>query len=327
MYTEGTQTTIGIEHVPVLCAEVVAWLVPAALTPGLCYIDATVGLGGHAEQLLQRLPADSRLLALDADPAALARARERLGPYGQRVTYALGRHVDMARIAHDQGFGQVDGILFDLGASSLQLDDPERGFSFLRDGPLDMRMGPEADTTADEIVNTWPEVELSRIIFEYGEERYARRVARSICAQRPLRSTTELARVVASAVGHRERINPATRTFQALRIAVNGELESLSAALPQAVALLAAGGRLAVIAFHSLEDRIAKQFIVRESKDCLCPSDLPRCVCGHVATLVNLTKKPIRPTEDEMRDNPRSRSARLRVAERLGQGAGDDQED
>ena len=190
-----------------------------------------------------------------------------------------------------------------------------------------MRMGPEADTTAEEIVNTWPAEELERIIREYGEERYARRVARAICARRPLRRTSELARVVASAVSVRGgyshgRIHPATRTFQALRIAVNGELDSLSATLPQAVALLAEKRRLVVIAFHSLEDRIVKQFIARETKDCLCPSDLPRCVCGHVATLANLTKKPIRPTEDEMRTNLRSRSARLRVAERLERGGG-----
>lgn len=321
MDTEDAQAGLDIQHVPVLCAEVVQWLVPAEPAPGLRFIDATVGLGGHTERLLSSLPEDSRLLALDADPAALARARERLAPFGQRVTFALGRHVDLSRIARDHGFEQVNGILFDLGVSSLQLEDAERGFSFLQDGPLDMRMGPEADTTAEEIVNTWSEQELEQLVREYGEERYARRVARAICARRPLRRTSELARVVASAVGFHERIHPATRTFQALRIAVNGELDSLSAALPQAVALLAARGRLVVIAFHSLEDRIVKQFIVREAKDCLCSSDLPQCVCGHVATVANLTKKPIRPTEDEMRTNPRSRSARLRVAERLEQGA------
>jgi 16S rRNA (cytosine1402-N4)-methyltransferase len=293
----------------------------------LCYIDATVGLGGHAEQLLLRLPPDSRLLALDADPEALARTRTRLAPFGARVTYVQGRHVDLAAIAREHDFGIVNGILFDLGVSSLQLDDPVRGFSFLRDGPLDMRMGPEAETTADEIVNTWPEADLANVIYQYGEERRSRQVARAICARRPFNSTMALARVVASAVGGagRERIHPATRTFQALRIAVNGELDSLAKALPQAVELLAHTGRLAAIAFHSLEDRVVKQFIVRESKDCLCPSDLPRCVCGHVATLRNLTKKPIRPTEDEMRGNPRSRSARLRLAERIGPGASDGQ--
>ncbi len=285
------------------------------------FIDATVGLGGHAAQLLQRLPADGRLLALDADPAALTRARKRLQPYAARVTFAQGRHVDLQEIARRHGFESVHGILFDLGVSSLQLDDPERGFAFQHDGPLDMRMGPAAETTADEIVNTWDVEDLERIIRQYGEERYARRVARAIVARRPVHTTAALARVVASAVQTRERIHPATRTFQALRIAVNDELESLATALEQAVALLRPGGRLVVIAFHSLEDRIVKQFIVREARDCLCPSDLPQCVCGHKATLVNLTRKVLRPTEQEMTENPRSRSARLRVAERLGEGA------
>jgi 16S rRNA (cytosine1402-N4)-methyltransferase len=259
-------------------------------------------------------------MALDADPQALERARQRLSRYGERVTYVQGRHVNLGDLAREHGFGAVDGILFDLGVSSLQLGDAARGFAMLKDGPLDMRMGPEAETTADEIVNTWPEADLARIIHEYGEERYAWRVARAICARRPLHGTAELARVVAAAVRSHEQIHPATRTFQALRIAVNDELESLAAALPQALALLNDRARLAVIAFHSLEDRIVKQFIVREAKDCLCPSDLPMCVCGHVATLANLTRKPIRPGEDEMRDNPRSRSARLRVAERLARG-------
>jgi 16S rRNA (cytosine1402-N4)-methyltransferase len=301
-------------HIPVLYDEVLAWLRPV---PGGRYIDATVGLGGHAEGLLERSAPDGRLLALDADPQALARAQERLAPYAERVTFVQARHVQLADVARQRGFGRVDGVLLDLGVSSLQLDDAARGFSFQEDGPLDMRMGPDVALTADELVNTWSERELSRIIYEYGEERHARRVARMLCAERPFHGTRELAAVVARAVGPSGRIHPATRTFQALRIAVNDELGSLEAVLPQAVALLAPGGRLAVIAFHSLEDRIVKQFIVREERDCVCPPRVPRCVCGHVATLHRLTKKPVVAMDDEVARNPRSRSAHLRVAEKL----------
>jgi 16S rRNA (cytosine1402-N4)-methyltransferase len=301
-------------HVPVLYNEVMAWLEPAA---GRSYIDATVGLGGHAEGILEQSSPDGRLLALDADPEALRRAQERLARFGQRVVFVQGRHQDLGRMARQHGFDRVDGILLDLGVSSLQLDDPARGFSFQAEGPLDMRMGPEVERTAEEIVNSWPEQELARIFFEYGEERQSRRVARAICARRPLRNTRELAELVAGVVGYSGRIHPATRTFQALRIAVNDELASIEAVLPQAVELLAPGGRLAVIAFHSLEDRIVKQFILRESQDCVCPPRMPRCVCEHVASLRRLTKKPVRPTEEETDSNPRSRSARLRVAERL----------
>jgi len=281
-----------------------------------------VGPGGHAWGILTLSSPDGRLLALDRDPQALDDARDRLSSFGDRVALVLGGHANLARLARTHGFDQVSGILLDLGVSSLQLDDPTRGFSFRKDGPLDMRMGPDADVSAEEIVNTWPEAELSRILYEYGEERRSRRIARAICAHRPLRGTRELADLVAAVVGRGGRIHPATRTFQALRIAVNGELDSLKAVLPQAVALLASGGRLVVVSFHSLDDRIVKRFIVRESKDCICPPWLPQCVCGHSASLRTLTKKPIRPTREEIEENPRSRSARLRVAERLGQQRG-----
>lgn len=304
-------------HLPVLYREVLAWLDPK---PGGDYIDATVGLGGHTQGILERSAPNGRLLAIDRDPAALALARERLAPFGERVVLAQARHVDLTATARQRGFGRVQGILLDLGVSSLQLDDPTRGFSFQEDGPLDMRMGPDADLTAAEIVNRWPERELARILYDYGEERQARRVARAICAQRPFQRTSELAALVAKVVGYSGRIHPATRTFQALRIAVNGELDSLAAVLPQAVELLAEGGRLLVIAFHSLEDRIVKQFMVREARGCLCPPDLPQCACGHVASLARLTKKPVVPGEEELQRNPRSRSARLRVAQRLGAG-------
>lgn len=301
-------------HRPVLYEQVLTWLAPA---PGGVYIDATVGLGGHAAGMLEASAPTGRLLGLDADAQALALTRERLASFGARLTLLQGRHADLQRLAEGQGFAQADGLLLDLGVSSLQLDDPQRGFSFRQEGPLDMRLGADGKLTAEEIVNTWPERELSQIIFTYGEERYARRVARAICARRPLRTTLALAEVVASAVPTRERIHPATRTFQALRIIVNDELASLEAALPQAVALLRPRGRLVVIAFHSLEDRLVKQFIARESRDCICPPGLPVCACGHRATLRALTRKPLRPDEAEIEMNPRSRSARLRVAERL----------
>jgi len=301
-------------HIPVLYQEVMHWL---DLGPGKTYIDATVGLGGHAKGILERCSPDGHLLALDEDPQALGYAQERLAKYRERVVLIQGLHANLGQLARAHGFPQVDGILMDLGVSSLQLDDPERGFSFREQGPLDMRMGPDLDVTAEEIVNSWPEAELARVIYEYGEERFSRRIARSICAERPILSTRELADLVSKAVGHRGRIHPATRTFQALRIAVNGELDSLESVLPQAVDLLRPGGRLLVIAFHSLEDRIVKRFLVRESKDCICPPRLPQCVCGHVATVKRLTKKPIRPTCAQVAANARSRSARLRVAERL----------
>jgi 16S rRNA (cytosine1402-N4)-methyltransferase len=298
----------------VLYQEVMTWINPR---PGGRYIDATVGLGGHARGLLELSTPDGQLLALDRDPEALEHARLRLAPFGTRVAFVCGRHTDLAETALRNGFGEVDGILFDLGVSSLQLGDPARGFSFQDDGPLDMRMGPDLELTAEAIINTWPERELARIIYEYGEERYARRVARAICAGRPFHSTLPLARLVAQVVGHSGRIHSATRTFQALRIAVNEELESLVAVLPQAVQLLRPGGRLAVVSFHSLEDRLVKQFIARESTACICPPGLPSCVCGHVACLARLTKKPVQASDAEVARNPRSRSARLRAAERL----------
>jgi len=306
-------------HIPVLLHETLSWLDPQ---PGGRYVDATVGLGGHAAEILARATPGGRLLAIDRDPEALREARARLAAYGDRIMFAQARFDALDEIARREGFERVQGVLLDLGVSSLQLDAAERGFSFQQEGPLDMRMGPDASITAAEIVNRWPEDELARIIYTYGEERRSRRVARAIVAARPLRTTRELADVVARAAGGGGRtavgrLHPATRTFQALRIAVNGELEALEAVLPQAAGLLAPGGRLAVIAFHSLEDRIVKQFMARESTDCICPPRQPYCTCGHRATLTRLTRKPVRAREEEVSRNPRSRSARLRVAERL----------
>jgi 16S rRNA (cytosine1402-N4)-methyltransferase len=305
---------------PVLLPEVLEWLAPRA---GGRYIDATVGLGGHARAILAMCEPDGRLLGIDADDQALTVAAERLATYGDRVVLRQGWNREIVALAQEAGFDQVDGILFDLGVSSLQLDSPERGFSFGHDGPLDMRMSQRADLSAADIVNGWPESELADVIYGYGEERYSRRVAAAIVRHRPLHTTGELAEVVRRAVPVArgpQRIDPATRTFQALRIAVNAELSSLPQALKAAQSLLKPGGRLVVIAFHSLEDRIVKQYLAQEARDCICPPRLPQCVCGHQATLRLLTRKPLRPGEAEQRANPRSRSARLRAAERLGAG-------
>ncbi|MCS7251296.1 MAG: 16S rRNA (cytosine(1402)-N(4))-methyltransferase RsmH [Anaerolineae bacterium] len=303
-------------HVPVLLREALEGL---KVRPGGVYIDATVGGGGHAAAILERSAPDGRLLGMDRDPEALARARERLRPFGERAVLVQGSYAELRRIAVRYDFLEVDGILFDLGLSSWQLSDPYRGFSFQIDGPLDMRYDPSQGIPAAEIVNRWPENQLAQIIRRYGEERFAQRIAKAIVRNRPIRTTTELAELIARVVGRgREDQHPATRTFLALRIAVNEELQALEQALPQAVSLLKPGGRLAVIAFHSLEDRIVKAFFQRESRDCLCPPEIPVCTCGHRATLRMITRKPIRPSEEEVEMNPRARSARLRVAERWG---------
>jgi len=308
-------------HIPVLFDDVISHLAPKS---GCRYIDGTVGLGGHARGLLLASVPDGELLGLDADPQALDQARANLASFAPRLTLVQGRHRDLGQIAARQGWSQVDGILLDLGVSSLQLDRAERGFSFREDGPLDMRLGPDGMETAADLVNDLEERELADVIYRFGEERYSRRIAAAICRERPFSGTAHLAQVVARAVPKRsrQRIHPATRTFQALRIAVNDELASLRQVLPQALDLLRPGGRLAVIAFHSLEDRIVKQFMVRESKDCICPPHLPACVCDHRAALRLLTRKPIRPAEQEVAENPRSSSARLRVAEKLPRSEG-----
>jgi 16S rRNA (cytosine1402-N4)-methyltransferase len=303
-------------HVPVLYDQVLAWLQPR---PGGWYVDATLGAGGHARGILLASHPDGRLLGLDADPDALLHASKVLEPFGDRVTLRVANFRQLGAVAGALDIREVDGILMDLGLSSRQLDEAERGFSFAQDGPLDMRMDRSRRESAADLVNTLSEAELSDILWQYGEERQSRRIARAIVAARPLVTTGQLADLVARTVGRREKIHPATRTFQALRIAVNEELEALSEALPEARDLLRPGGRLAVIAFHSLEDRLVKAFYRQEARACICPPELPVCVCQHQATLRVLTSKPIRPSADETARNPRSRSARLRVAERLGQ--------
>ena len=301
-------------HVPVLLPSVLTLL---NVQSGGTYIDGTVGGGGHAAAILAASSPDGRLLGLDRDPAALEMAAQRLAPFGDRVTLRHGSFASLGSLAED--VAPVDGILVDLGLSSMQLDSASRGFAFSRPGPLDMRFDSTSPgPTAADLVNERSAKELADILYRYGEERQSRRIAWAIVAARPLHTTMELAEVVAAAQGGRHgRIHPATRTFQALRIAVNDELGALEAVLPQAVDLLAPGGRLVVISFHSLEDRIVKHYFRRESQDCVCPPDLPICACDHQARLKVLTSKPVRPDEEEVEANSRARSARLRAVERL----------
>lgn len=299
-------------HVPVLEQEVLSFL---SLRPDGCYIDGTAGGGGHSEALLSA--SGGRVLSLDADPQAVARVRQRLQPFGHRSVTVQANFRDLAATAQQAGFDLVDGILLDLGLSSDQLELEARGFALMADGPLDMRFDPAQETSAAHLVNTLPENELADLIYAYGEERLSRRIARAIVHARPLESTGQLARVIERSVGRRGRLHPATRTFQALRIAVNDELGALTEVLPQAVALLRPGGRLLMISFHSLEDRIVKQFMQREAQDCLCPSEVLVCQCGHKAILRLITRKPVEASPAEIDRNARSRSAKLRVAERL----------
>jgi 16S rRNA (cytosine1402-N4)-methyltransferase len=302
-------------HQPVLYQEVLEALLPKS---GGQYVDGTVGLGGHAHGVLSAIAPEGELLGLDVDPRACEFAAKRLAEFGNRSILRQGSYGQLSQHLAAVGWEAVDGVLLDLGASSMQFDSAERGFSFQQEGPLDMRFDPNSPMTADELVNQWPEADLADIIFRYGEEPKSRRIARAITKSRPLRSTVQLAEVIAKAAGGRRGgIHPATRSFQALRIAVNRELETLEAALPQTVAALKPGGRLAVISFHSLEDRKVKLFFRQESRDCICPPGQLVCTCGHEASISEIARKPIRPTPGEVETNPRARSARLRVAEKL----------
>jgi len=280
-------------------------------------VDGTLGAGGHAAGLLAGSEPGGLLLGLDVDPQALSLARQKLAPFGERAWLKRAPYTSLPGQLALLGWDSVDGILLDLGASSMQFDTPERGFSFLADGPLDMRFDPSNPLTAAEIVNEWPEQELVDLLFRYGEEHASRRIARTIVAARPVGGTRQLAAVIERAQLRRGPHHPATQTFQALRIAVNGELESVEIILPLAVQALGPGGRLAVISFHSLEDRLVKGFFRRESKDCICPPRQPICTCGHKASIKEVTRRPITPTEAEINQNSRARSARLRVAEKL----------
>ncbi len=284
-------------HEPVMVDEVLRFLEPG---PGKLIVDATVGTGGHAEAILER---GAELVGIDRDPYALEVARERLSRFGERCCLVQGNFRHLEEILREQGIDEVDGVLFDLGMSSFQLDDPERGFSFSVEGPLDMRMDPSQSLTAHEIVNRWPERKIAEILREYGEERYAKRIARAIVRSRPIETTTQLARIVARCYppGY-HRIHPATRTFQALRIAVNDELDALREGLTAAIRCLRPGGVVVVISFHSLEDRIVKHTFRQ------------RWIADEVEIL---TKKPITPRPEEVKENPKARSAKLRAARKL----------
>jgi len=301
-------------HIPVLRDEVVKAL---NVQPERNYVDATVGLGGHASAILKNSPGGN-LLGIDADPEALRIASVNLSKYGNSAILVNDNFVNISTLCTKYSFSPVHGILFDLGVSSLQLETAARGFSFQRDAPLDMRFDPKQELTASDIVNTFSEIELANIIREYGEERYSRQIAHSIIVNRPINTTSRLAQIVEGVYGGRwDRIHPATKTFLALRLFVNHELENLPIALKQAVDLLVPGGRLAVISYHSLEDRVVKNFMKQEAKACICPPSIPVCQCHHVPTLKPVTKKVVTPSLAEIALNQRSRSARLRVAERI----------
>lgn len=305
------------EHIPVLLDEVLDLLQPR---PGGLYIDGTVGAGGHAAGILEVSAPDGRLLAFDRDREALAFAQERLQRFTDRVTFVHASYAAMGELAPVHGFAPVDGILLDLGLSSRQLEDGARGFSFMREGPLDMRFDTTAGQTAADLVNSLPAETLADIFWEYGEERHSRRYARAIVEARPIQTTTELANLIErEAPGYlqRKRIHPATQVFQALRIAVNRELEALETGLEAAISLLRPGGRVAVISFHSLEDRFVKNYFRDLTKECICPPRQPICTCDVEPLVTLITRKTVMPDEEEIEENPRSRSARLRVAEKL----------
>ena len=306
-------------HISVLLDECIENL---NIKPDGIYLDGTLGLGGHSYQIASRLDA-GRLICIDRDETAIERSSRRLAPFADRITYVHGNFSDAAEILDRLGIDSVDGMLFDLGVSSPQLDEIQRGFSYMGDAPLDMRMDGSAGLTAYEVVNTLPEERLNRILWDYGEERYARRITAAILAHRaekPITTTLELVDIIKGAMpaaGLREKQHPAKRTFQAIRIAVNDELGAISAMMETAPDKLKKGGRLCVISFHSLEDRIVKSGINARENGCTCPREAPICTCGFVQTLKSVTRKPILPSEEEIEKNPRSRSAKLRVAERV----------
>lgn len=306
-------------HVPVLLRECIDGL---NIKPRGIYVDGTLGRGGHSEKIAERL-SDGSLICIDHDSEAIEKAKERLGRFGDTVTLIKSNFRHLGDILDELHIPEVDGILLDLGVSSPQLDDARRGFSYMTEAPLDMRMDKSAQLTAYEAVNSWEETELRRILFEYGEERYAHRIASAIALSRqkkPIETTTELVNIIRGAMpaaALREKQHPAKRTFQAIRIAVNDELGALSDVLGTAIDRLKPGGRLAVISFHSLEDRMVKNAIRVRENGCSCPPDFPICVCGFKKTVKTITKKPIIPSEEEVNNNPRARSAKLRIAERV----------
>lgn len=305
-------------HKSVLLDECIEGL---AIRPEGTYVDGTLGRAGHSREIAKRLTT-GRLVCIDRDMAAIEAAKERLAPWIDRVTLVHGNFADLGELLDRAGVDRADGMLFDLGVSSPQLDDAARGFSYMQDAPLDMRMDTSAALTAGTVVNTWSYEELRRILFEYGEERYAPAIAKAICRvreERPIATTLELVEVIKEAMpaaALREKQHPAKRSFQAIRIAVNGELDALPPMLEAAVDKLSPGGRLAVITFHSLEDRIVKRAMQDMARGCTCPPEFPVCVCGKKPKLKLLNRKPIVSGEAELADNPRARSAKLRLAEK-----------
>ena len=309
------------KHVSVLLDECIENL---AIKPDGIYVDGTLGLGGHSYEIASRLTT-GRLIGIDRDETAIARAGERLAPFAGKITLVHGNFSDTASILDDLGIDAVDGMLFDLGVSSPQLDEAERGFSYQQDAPLDMRMNPDRPFSAYDVVNGYDEDELDRVIFTYGEERWARRIAQFIVKEReakPIETTGELVDIIKKAVpkgARKDGPHPAKRTFQAIRIEVNGELEVLQRAIDDVAARLAVGGRLCIITFHSLEDRIVKEAFRKQENPCICPPQFPVCVCGKKPLGRVITRKPILPSKEELEENPRSRSAKLRVLEGVSQ--------
>lgn len=307
-----------LSHHPVLLRETIEWLAPER---GGLFVDCTVGLGGHSEAILQASP-DAQVLGIDRDEEALALARKRLAEFGGRFRAVQADFRELTRVLARAKVSSPRGILADLGVSSWQLDSPSRGFSFRHEAPLDMRMDTSSGETAAELLGRLSEVEIARLIFEYGEERHSRRIARRIVERRaagePVQTTSELAELVKRAIGGKQRrIHPATRTFQALRIAVNRELEGLDQFVADAIDALEPHGRLAVISFHSLEDRLIKRTLLKLSGRCQCPPRVPQCSCGARQAVEVLTRRPLTATDDEIAENPRARSAKLRVAAKL----------
>ena len=307
------------KHVSVLLHECLEGL---NIRPDGIYVDGTLGLGGHSYEIASRLTT-GRLIGIDRDPSAIERAGERLAPFESVITLVHGNFSDTASILDSLGVDAVDGMLFDLGVSSPQLDEAQRGFSYRVEAPLDMRMDTSGGLTAYEIVNTWDEGKLNRILWDYGEERYARRITAAILtarAKKPIERTQELVEIIRGALpaaALREKQHPAKRSFQAIRIAVNDELGAISTMMETAPDKLRVGGRLCVISFHSLEDRIIKNGIAARENGCVCPREAPICTCGFVRTLKSVSRKPILPSEEEIETNPRARSAKLRIAERI----------
>lgn len=305
-----------VSHQPVLLTETLHQLM---LQEGGVYVDGTTGEGGHAQAILQTGPQVKAVLGIDWDPRSLETAQSRLSGFGGRFLPVPGNYAGMAGLAAERGITEVNGVLLDLGFSSRQVESPGYGLSFQMDEPLDMRYDPDGDLTAEEIVNTYGERELGQLIRRYGEEPRGMSIARAIIRERPVATTAQLASIVGGVLGRRrgQRVNPATRTFQALRIAVNDELSNVERGLDAAVGLLVPGGRLVVISYHSLEDRIVKSFFNREAATCVCPPGLPVCICGKTPRLKIINRRVIKPSNEEVQSNPRSRSAKLRAVQRL----------